>query len=317
MTPRLATSSRVPAPLRPNDPVRVVAPAGRVEPESIERGLSWLGTQFELIDTPAPTGFGFLSGDTAERLAGLQSALDCPRTRAIFCARGGVGSTELLPHLDWRNFLRRPKWLVGFSDITALHLTINLLGISSIHGPNVTSLYPENTPKMADPRQGSSDGSVARASLIDRLFYPARSTALAATQLRPGKAVGTLLGGNLSLVHDALASGRLDPQDIKAPIILFLEEVAEPPYRLYRMLTALEHSGLIDRTVGMLIGHLTACTPGRYETTARSVFERFAKRNRLPTLWGLPAGHDSDNQSLTLGSLCRIQQGECKFCIDQ
>lgn len=287
------TRMTFPPPLRRGDRVRIIAPAGPFERTLFWRGAGWLAQHFRVCFEPEVRArTGFVAGSVERRLAELNRALHCPESKALFCARGGVGSTELLLDADFAALSRHPKWLIGFSDVTALLNEALRVGVAAVHGPNVTTLG-RACPAVRDP-------------LLALLLEPRRVRRIDGLKvLFPGAAEGTLIGGNLSLVHDLLASGRLL---CPAGAVLFVEELHEPPYRLARMLQALVTSGIRQRLAGMLVGQISHSHAGRYGVHARQVFESFARAHRLPCWWGLAAGHEPTRHiPLVLGGTCRLR----------
>jgi muramoyltetrapeptide carboxypeptidase len=232
---------------------------------------------------------GFLAGTPEQRAADLGAALSCPETRLIVCARGGVGSADLLEERWLDRWLpvaaAAGKWLIGFSDITALHSQWQALGLPSIHASNVTSL------------------GVGCAALHERwlshVLDPWAKRRWQLETLFAGKAQGPLAGGNLAVLHDLCASHQWSP----APgSLLFLEDVGEPPYRLYRMLRSLHRGGHLRQVAGLVVGQLSASHPGVHRVSARAVFQELCAEWKLPAAWGVPSGHElGQNHPLTFG----------------
>lgn len=274
---------------RRGDVIRIVAPAGPFDRTLFWRGLGFLAENFRLrLGAHVFERAGFLAGDARDRAADLRAALDCPEARVIVCARGGVGCADLFdPQLieSWTPGRSSPKWLVGFSDITALHARWQSLRLPSIHASNVTSL-------------GVGCARV-RERWLEHVLSPLRAQRWQLETLSPGTANGPLVGGNLAVLHDLCASGQWAPPQ---GAVLFLEEVAEPPYRIYRMLSALRRGGALATLSGIVVGQVSSSNPGQHRVTARQVFTTLCLEWRLPCAWGLPAGHEiGENHPLTLG----------------
>lgn len=274
-----------PPALKTGDVVRVVAPAGPFDRTLFFRGLGFLAQTFRVRWTSNVFHrTGFLAGGSAQRGDDLQSALSCPDTRAIVCARGGVGSADLVDALT--ALPCAPKWLMGFSDITALHACLQHKGWMSIHGPNVTSLGLGN--------------AALRERCLHHLLNPLHTYERTLSPLFPGRVTGPLVGGNLAVLHDLCAANVWRPP---AGAVLFLEEVAEPPYRIYRMLTAMRRGGHLSALAGLAVGQVTFSHPGQHGVSAREVISDLCQTWRLPAAWGLASGHDLRvNDPLTLGS---------------
>jgi muramoyltetrapeptide carboxypeptidase len=280
-------SFRFPKPLRPGSLVAVVAPASPFAREELFRGLAWLRTRYELrMASSILTRTGYLAGDDTRRAAELSAALASPRIEAIVCARGGYGATRILDMLPWDLFAQSPRWLVGFSDVTALHAMATARGIASIHGPNVTGL-------------GRSITAAERLSLLDALERPEAPAAWTGLErVIDGRAEGPVVGGNLALVEAMAAAGRLVVPD---GAILVLEDVTERPYRIDRMLTALRLGGYLERAGAIVFGGFTQCEPGPDGVTAREVLVREARAVGRPCAMNAPFGHGAPNHAFTLG----------------
>lgn len=276
--------------------LRIVAPAGPFDRTLFWRGAGFLAETFRVRFAKSVFArTGFLAGNATQRAADLAAALACPETRLVVCARGGVGCADLLdpePFALWSRVTPAPfKWLVGFSDVTALHAHWQARGLPSIHGSNVTSL-------------GLGCANV-RERWLAHVLDPWRPQHWQLKTLVPGAAGGRLVGGNLAVLHDLCASGQWQPEPGS---ILFLEEVAEAPYRIHRMLSALRRGGHLRHVTGLVVGQVTASHAGIHGVTARQVFATLCAEWQLPCAWGLPSGHElGENNPLTLGSHATIE----------
>lgn len=276
--------------------VRVIAPAGPCDRTSFWRAMGWLAQHFRVVfDRSVLSRSGLFAGDDARRLRDLDRALGCARAGAVLAVRGGAGCTRIADRVDFSQLRRYPKWLVGFSDITALHVEAQRMGVASLHAHNVSGLGPGD----------ASERSAWLAALVD----PPRFVSSTLEMLHPGEARGPLLGGNLALLHDRVCAGRFLP---RSGCVLFIEEIGEAPYRIDRMLVGLERAGAFDRVAGVVVGHITGAHLGTSRTTARDVFFDLGKRLRLPLAWGLAAGHARPNQPLPLGLPARLEGGRLR-----
>jgi muramoyltetrapeptide carboxypeptidase len=256
--------------LRAGDRVAVVAPAGPVVPERLDRGIDVLRSWDLSVTVGAHVRgiherFGYLASDDAAR--------GDPEVQAVFCARGGYGVQRMVDLLDWESIAAAgPKVLVGFSDVTALHQAFAArLGLSTIHGPVVTSL-------------GSGDDE-SRSHLQALLFDPAPGVSLTPSSV----------GGNLAM----LASEVGTRNSLRAASsIAVLEEIGEEPYRLDRMLTQLLRTGWFDGVLGIVLGTFTDC--GLPAAVRELVEDRLASLG-VPLLWGAPIGHDDRNLAFPYG----------------
>ena len=277
--------------LRAGDRVAVVAPAGPVTPERLDAGLAVLGSWgLEVLLADHVRGrhlrLGHLAADDAARAGDLMRAGTDPRVAAVFCARGGYGVQRMVDLLDW-DALRAagPKTLVGFSDITALHQAFaSRLGLSTIHGPVVTSL-------------AAGDGQ-SRDHLRAMLFHPVPGTSLTPTPLAtlvPGRADGVLVGGNLALLAAEVGTST---SVRAAESIVVLEDVGEEVYRLDRLLTQLLRSGWFDEVRGIVLGQFPGC--GSPDAVRELATDRLGCLG-VPMVMGAPVGHEAHNLAFPLG----------------
>ncbi|WP_200797589.1 S66 peptidase family protein [Streptoalloteichus hindustanus] len=284
---------RRPHRLRPGQRVAVVAPAGPVEPELLERGVaalrSWgldvvLGKHV-LDRHPA---LDYLAGRDQDRAADLERAWCDPEIAAVFCARGGYGSQRLLDHLDWAAMAAaEPKPMIGSSDVTALHGAFaTRLGVATVFGPMVAT------------RAFAAD-EVAAEHLRRTVFTPDETTVLrrdGAVALVAGRASGVLLGGNLSLLAAGVGDCLAPPS--AAGALVLLEDVGEDPYRLDRMLTQLTRAGWFDGVRGIALGSWVDCAPIE---VVRSVLAERLTPYGVPVLWELGFGHCVGQLTVPLG----------------
>lgn len=304
--------------LRPGDLVRVIAPSGPVDPDALERGVAVLREEYGLHVQMRPdllSRRGYLAGDDARRLEEWQEACRDLDARAIFCARGGYGALRLLPRLEPARLLHPPKWVVGFSDATVLHAALNRAGLVTVHGPLVTTLG-SSTPEARAHLKALLFGEVGAPAASGA---PALGAGVAGTGvIRPGRASGTLLGGSLTLLAH-LCGTPWRPSLSGA--VLFLEDVAEKPYRLDRYLTQLRLSGALDGVRAVCVGHLTDCDHDGL--TGREVVRELVRALGVPAIEGLPAGHEADNRGLPLGSIVAVvapgpgEEGPARLLFEQ
>lgn len=286
---------RFPPALRAGDTVAVVAPASPFPHAVTWRGLGFLRERYELrFDRGLFARRGYLAGDDARRRDELAGALADPRVRAIVAVRGGYGASRFVHALDWSAFARAPKWIVGFSDITALHVEASRVGVASIHGPHVTSV-------------GRSHAS-CRADLVRALEAPdAPREWYGLEAWRAGDVEGELFGGNLTLLHATAAAGRLA---VPEGAVLVLEDVTERPYRVDRMLTTLAVGGHLARAGAIVLGDFTQCDPGPDGVTIEEVLRERLLALGVPVAARLPVGHEVRNDALILGAVARLVVGE-------
>ncbi len=281
----------VPRALRPGDTIAVIAPSSPFDAVLVWRGLGYLSTRYRVrFDRQIFARHGYLAGSDVRRERELREALEDPSVSAILAARGGYGASRFVHELDWTLLRDHPKWIVGFSDITAIHVEAARVGVASLHGSHVASL-------------GRSD-AVTRNALIDLLEDPSVPRTFSGLRVVTcGDATGPLFGGNLSLLHACAAAGRLTIPD---EAILFIEDVTERPYRIDRMLATLAVGGHFRRLSGVVLGEFTSCHPGPDGVTVRAVLEERFGGLGIPVVDDLPSGHGLRNEPLVLGGPARI-----------
>ena len=275
----------IPAPLQPGSRLRVIAPSGPCERSLVLRGMGWLAERYRVeFDWSIFERTGFLAGRDERRLAELNRALADPNLGAIVAARGGYGLTRIAHLADYGALLRHPKWIVGFSDITALHVEAAAVGVATIHGPNAAAL-------------GRSD-DWTRQRFVRALESPtARTVHEGLSTLRPGVARGPLAGGNLSLLFTCQATRRLQ---LPSGAILVIEDITEASYRVDRMLSALLASGALDGISGVVVGDFSDC-PDSHRVSVRAVLEERLSELGVPVVIGLRVGHARYNEFVPLG----------------
>jgi muramoyltetrapeptide carboxypeptidase len=275
----------------------VVAPAGPFDRDAFEAGVEWLRGRYEVRFGPGiHDRRGFLAGDDQRRLAELQAALADPEVDAIVCARGGYGSTRIVPGLSPGDVSAANKLLVGFSDITALHAVWASAGVRSWHAKMVADLG--RSPAAArDQWAAALEGTTPPAA------YPLETVS-------PGDCEGRLAGGNLALLVALLGTPHFPALE---GCLLFLEDVGERPYRVDRMLTQLGQAGVLGAVSGVLVGAFNGAEPGDDGVTLDDVLAERLGGCGAPVFRGVPSGHLRDNAPLPLGALARVRGGVLAF----
>lgn len=294
----------MPPPLQRGDSIGIIAPASAVDPSITQQAVALITQQgyIPVLGKAIYDQYGYLAGSDDARLDDVTQMFADPQIKAIFCLRGGYGSLRIVSRLDYRLIRRNPKWLIGYSDITTLLLAIyQQTGMLSIHGPMLAELPESNsTPWWQELWTMLEDPTRC-------ITYPATKTA---HYLFPGKAMGPVVGGNLSLLTASLGT----PFEIDtAGKILFIEEVGEPPYRIDRMLTQLRLAGKLQLANGIIFGDFTKCDPPRGKPSI-SLLEILAETTQLvdkPAYMGLPAGHSLPNFPLVIGAPTIIDATAC------
>jgi muramoyltetrapeptide carboxypeptidase len=297
--------------LKPGDLVGVTAPAGPVDEDRLRRGvaeLERLGFAVRVADGVLERR-GFTAGSADVRLQQLHGLFAEPDVAAIVCARGGAGTIQLLPGLDRELMAANPKLILGYSDITLLHLEMARLGFPSLHGPMVARELAEG------------DAAYDRASLWHALTGegdPYASGPDDLVVLAEGKGEGVLRGGCLSLLAAAAGTAwALPPLD--EPTILFLEDVDEKAYRLDRMLRQLRASGALQGLAGVVFGDMKGCAPSFHDDyRLEEILLEALEGLDVPVALGLSSGHTPHpNVTLPLGVRARLEclGGEASFAV--
>ncbi|HEX2678057.1 MAG TPA: LD-carboxypeptidase [Polyangiales bacterium] len=287
--------------IAPGAHVRVVAPSSPFEADAFLRGVEKLRSRYTVsYDERILERTGYFAGDDARRLAELQGAISDPGVHAIIAARGGYGATRLLPKLYLRSERDKPKLLVGFSDVTALHALWARAGIASLHGPMVATLGNASTALTAryfEALEGRGPAAVSGSVLAGE-----------------GAASGVLRGGNLAVLAALLGTPHF-PDLHEA--VLFLEDTNERPYRVDRMLTSLRNAGVLSGLRGVALGAFNNAEPGPDGVTFADVFRDRLGDLGVPVLSELPAGHVDDNLELPLGTRVTIDCASAELRFDE
>jgi muramoyltetrapeptide carboxypeptidase len=265
-----------------------------------------LFAEHELVLLPAPhvtTQHYQLAGSTEQRARDLQWALDHPEIKGIIVGRGGYGTVQLLDLLDWSGFKKYPKWVVGFSDVTALLAHINAQGISAIHGP-----MPVQLPNVTD---------ASKSALFQALKGKHRGMQWqgAVQGHWPWNEACRVYGGNLSVICSLLDSPSWQPE---GPYYLVIEDLDEMLYHLDRMLYAFARSKSAQGLRGVLVGGMTDfkdntvafgfSTDNPWGHSAMEIISQWALRFEFPLLTQLPVGHQAENYPLYLGETASIRR---------
>lgn len=300
---------RKPRALRPGDVIGVAAPAGPVDEERLRLGtaeLERLGFAVRAGDGVLDRR-GFTAGSVDTRIQQLHDLFADKDVAAIACARGGAGVMQLLPHVDRDLIEQNPKLLLGYSDITLLHLEMERLGIASLHGPMVAR-------ELADGEEAYDGASLHHALTGEGAPYASQPDDL--VSLVSGKGEGLLRGGCLSLL--AAAAGT--PWALRStdePTLLFVEDVDERPYRVDRMLRQLRASGALQGVTGVVFGDMKGCTPSFHDDyKLEDVLLEALEGLDVPVALGLSSGHTAHpNLTLPLGVRARLEcwSGEARF----
>lgn len=293
-----------PGVLHKGDTVGIVAPAGPVNREQFETGITRLR---ELGFNPVFSKSIFnrelyFAGGVRRRVEELHEMFREPEVKAIICARGGYGSNHLLPHLNLGLIARNPKILCGYSDLTTLlthfHDTTGLVGF---HGPMLTKDFSRP--------DGVDFASFSSASMGQQQWRVTSSDSPGLEPIAKGTAEGKLYGGCLSLLVATLGT----PYEIQTvDTILFLEDLGEWPYRIDRMLMHLKYAGKLEKVRGIVFGEMVECAaPAGSDYTLQEVIGRTLDGLNIPVAFGLRSGHvSSGNITLPIGVRARLSVAE-------
>ncbi len=261
---------------------------------------------------------GYLGGTDQQRLDDLHAMFRDPEVKAVFAIRGGHGSAHLLDGIDYSLLRANPKIFLGYSDITCLHLAIHKrAGLVTLHGPLMISAFTDYTQKWFRRALFSTEplGVVTNPPETNQL-RPAHTL----RTVRPGKARGRLIGGNLSLVIRTMGT----PFEIDTRgRILFIEDVDEQPYSIDGMLTQLRLAGKLDAAAGIVFGECSDCRPRDYKPSFESTFsvgevvDQILGKLSIPVLSGLTIGHTDDQLTLPLGPMATLDADKGELVIEE
>lgn len=290
--------------LEEGDTIAIVSPSGPIKSDSLDFAIetinSW-GLKAS-IGKHAFDKYGVFAGTDADRAADFQKALNDKKVKAILCARGGYGAIRIVDLLDFSKFLKHPKWIVGFSDITVLHAKIQSIGVESIHGTMAKS-FPSVTEKSLK-------------SLHDTLFGKYSQT-LKSTKSkfnRAGKCKGELIGGNLSMLYSM--RGVPFEYDYTGKI-LFIEDLNEYLYHIDRMIQNLKHSGILSRINGLVVGTMSGMKNGvdEYAGSIEEIILDAVSEYNYPVMFDFPSGHEADNQAMIFGTQHKMNVGGTRLTV--
>jgi muramoyltetrapeptide carboxypeptidase len=283
----------IPPFLKSGDAIGIVATARKVSLEEINPAISIL-EEWGLIPVIGKT-IGLMenqfAGNDLERMEDLQRMLDDDNIKAIILARGGYGTVRIIDQLDFTDFIKHPKWICGFSDVTVLHSHINMnFNIATIHSPMCF-----NFPKAVELN------TLKKALIGDELKYIIPSDELNIK----GNAMGELIGGNLSILYSLVGSKSDINTDGK---ILFLEDLDEYLYHIDRMMMNLKRSGKLANLKGIIVGGMTDMKDNTipFGKTAEEIILDAVKEYDYPVCFSFPAGHVGNNSALIMGGMVSL-----------
>lgn len=285
--------------LEKGDKVVIVSPSGKIDNQFLKgarkRMESW-GLKV-VVGKHADGSCGKYAGTIRQRLKDLQDAMDDPNVKAILCSRGGYGAVHLIDKLDFTAFCEHPKWLLGFSDITALHNLVQKNGYASLHSLMARHLTvePEDDPcslYLKDILSGNLPSYTCEKHKLNKL----------------GSAQGILRGGNMAVAYGL----RGTPYDIPAEgTVLFIEDVSERPHAIERMMYNLKLGGVLEKLSGLIVGQFTEyeedCSLGKEVYAALA---DLVKEYDYPVCFNFPVGHVTHNLPLINGATVELTVGK-------
>lgn len=285
--------------LKKGDTIGITCPSGFITLEDVQpciKKLEEWGFKVRLGRTVGLRDFTF-AGSDGDRTADLQQMLDDDSIDAVLLGRGGYGAVRIIDNIHFGRFSKKPKWVIGFSDATVLHLHLNCkLNIPSVHSKMCNS-FPEDESRMI-PGQADSIDSIRRVLLGEAMRYEAPTL----LQNRPGDCEGKLVGGNLSIIQMLCGSQSAVKTD---NAILFLEDVGEYLYRLDGMMWNLKRSGKLEKLKGLIIGSFRIKPDEPDEEFGLSLYDivmEKVKEYTYPVCFDFPCGHVAVNYALKSGA---------------
>lgn len=279
--------------LKPGDTIGICCPAGAVDApamESMYRQIRQWGFNIKIGKNVGNSYFKFSATD-AERLKEMQKMLDDESVRAIFFARGGYGSVRILDKIDFTKFVKYPKWLLGYSDITCFHNHIHSnFDIQTIHG------------HMGSAYQAENQDLESTQSIYDAITGVAHTYNFETNRLQTnGIASGQIVGGNLALLSDLI--GTKSDIDTNGKI-LFIEDISEYRYNIDRMMWQLLRAGKLDNLAGLIVGTFNDTQDNEipFGITEQEIMHEKVKKFKYPICYNFPVGHQSKNWALKIGA---------------
>lgn len=291
--------------LKAGDTVAIVAPSGILK--NREREIKQADSLLKswnlnvLIGEHVFSKANHFAGTDDERCEDLQNAMDNPKISAIWCARGGYGTVRILNKLDYTKFKENPKWIIGYSDITALHNQVHNQGFESIHALMCVSL----TKDLSEIKPSIDTFKSA-------IFGNPKNYELEGSKYnKVGEATGQLVGGNLTMLHTMLGS---DESIDTSGKILFIEEIGEYKYHIDRMLQSMKRAGYFDNCAGLIVGDMSKLRKNTtlWGTSIEQLILDALSEYNFPIAFNLPAGHEKDNRALLLGREINLKISKTK-----
>lgn len=318
--------------LRKGDWVGVVSTARKVSKEELAPALDLIkkwGLKVVLGRSIGAAENQFAGSDDL-RAADFQEMLENPKIKVIWCAKGGYGTVRIIDKLDFSGFLKVPKWIIGYSDITVLHSHIHTLGVESLHAQTLLEIERKTEETLDSIRKvlfgeiysisysvnnyKEEFGDTLRQAQHDALQEKTQDRNLQELN-REGLAQGEIIGGNLSILYSLCGSNSAIKTDGK---ILFIEDLDEYLYHIDRMMMNLKRNGMLDNLAGLIVGGMTKMNDNaiHFGKTAEKIIFDAVKEYDYPVCFDFPAGHIQDNRTLILGRKVKLEVGAKKVILD-
>ncbi len=281
-----------PRPLQRGDKVAIVSPASVINPDYVDGAVAWLHRRgyIPVVGRHALGASGSYSGTPDERLSDIRDALADSEVRAVLCSRGGYGAVHLIPDFPVKKWEADPRWLIGFSDISALHALLNSRGIVTVHASMCKALAL----READDECNRLLFEMLEGGRPEHHFMPHLAN-------HHGIATGRLIGGNLAVIADLIGTP-VSPFTTPEDTILFIEDIAEPIYKVERILWQLCLAGFLDRVGGIVVGKFTEYRPDRNYSDMHSMIADMLAQCPCPVAFDAPIGHVDHNMPLLSGA---------------
>lgn len=278
-----------PSSLSSGSKIALVAPARKVAEDDIAFAVEYIRQRgfVPIYDERLFLSYNQFAGNDEQRASVLQHYLDADDIDAIMCVRGGYGTVRIIDRLDFDKFMQKPKWIVGYSDVTVLHAKMQSLGIESLHATMPIN-FQDNSKQALDTLFDALCGKEIKYDL------PQQTLDILS------KMKGEVVGGNISVLYSLLGSDIFPDVEGK---VLFLEDLDEYLYHIDRMMMAFQRAGIFDKIGGLIIGGLTKMHDNAipFGMTAEEIISEKTKDKNIPTVFNFPAGHVNDNRAIILG----------------
>jgi len=290
----------VPPFLKSGDTIAIVSPAGKVNPDFIFKTKQFLESKgFIVVVSPnADKNYFQYSGSDEQRIQDFQLLMNDYSVKAILCSRGGYGSIRIIEKLDFSEFEKNPKWIIGFSDITIFHACLNnIFDIASVHGPMTKAFF--------DEADGESVSYLIKMMTGNKIVYPLPEHKLN----QPGKCSGRLIGGNLAILTSLIGTAYdFNPKGK----ILFIEDVGEYLYRIDRMMWQMKLAGKFNGLKAVILGQFSDMKDNQspFGKNACEIIHEHLSEYKIPLYFDFQAGHEMPNIPLMLNTVVEIDKNQ-------